>query len=179
VVCNNYTPVPLQANVSREVALFAHTNTLSPLSMISHQAHNTTPWRGCLAPSFETSADPQNLWSTGDGGRDQRWKPKYPKLPFSVFHPAAVPERLPPSLSIKERHFILQRLEPFSLDLVEAMKCQIDFARKITGMYPYPVPEEVLLDSQCRYAKFMNLVHLNTTSCRVQSLDIDLFWYTH
>jgi hypothetical protein len=45
----------------------------------------------------------------------------------------------------------------FSLDLTQAIKRQIAFARKITTIYPYdPVPDAHLLDSQQRYAKFMN-----------------------
>ena len=69
---------------------------------------------------------------------------------------------------------------PFSLDLVEAVKRQIDFARKITALYPYdPVPEKLLLDSQLRYVKFMNLIRLNACSTPVPAMDIDLFWHTH
>jgi Glycine-rich domain-containing protein-like len=69
---------------------------------------------------------------------------------------------------------------PFSLDLVEAAKRQILFARKITSIYPTdPVPIALLEDSQQRYAKFMNLIRISAVYAPVPALDIDLFWHTH
>jgi hypothetical protein len=73
-----------------------------------------------------------------------------------------------------------QRYTPFSLDLAEAVKCQILFARKITSTYLHdPVPESLLVGSQQRYAKFMNLIRINATEALAPALDIDLFWHTH
>jgi hypothetical protein len=69
---------------------------------------------------------------------------------------------------------------PFCLNLAEAAKRQILFARKITSICPHdPVPESLLVDSQQRYAKFMNLIRINATEAPVPALDIDLFWHTH
>lgn len=84
------------------------------------------------------------------------------------------------STSYNPRRFKFTRTAPFSLDLVQAVKRQIDFARKITTIYPHdPVPDAMLLDSEQRYAKFMNLIRLNAVRMPVPALNIDLFWHTH
>lgn len=68
----------------------------------------------------------------------------------------------------------------FSIDLRAAVKRQIAFARKVTSVYPYdPVPEELLLYSQQRYEKFMNLIRVNQDPVIVPAVDTDLFWHTH
>jgi hypothetical protein len=68
----------------------------------------------------------------------------------------------------------------FSVDLTQAVKRQMSFAQKITALYPYdPIPNALLLLSQERYAKFMNLIRLNGATTPVPTMDIDLFWHTH
>jgi hypothetical protein len=84
------------------------------------------------------------------------------------------------SFNPKTFRFTPSAIPLFSLDLAQAVKRQIAFARKITTIYPYdPVPDALLLDSQQRYAKFMNLIRLNAVPNPVPSMDVDLFWHTH
>lgn len=78
------------------------------------------------------------------------------------------------------RNYTFNISPPFGLNLGTAVHRQMGFARKITAMYPHdPVPKALLLDSQQRYAKFMNLIRLNSVQGPVPAIDIDLFWHTH
>jgi hypothetical protein len=67
----------------------------------------------------------------------------------------------------------------FSLNLVEAIKRQWRFSENVTTMYPQdPVDANAMAIAQQRYAKFMNLMRLQSGMI-VPTLDIDLFWHTH
>ncbi len=116
-----------------------------------------------------------------------RWLAKYRSSgPYEMIRIQAISGQnaIPPLMMI-DQGFVPKRCKfakppPFNIDLVEAVKRQIAFARKLTAVYPFdPVPEALLVDSQQRYAKFMNLIRVNTTEMPVPALDIDLFWHTH
>jgi hypothetical protein len=91
----------------------------------------------------------------------------------------------PPKINISIHYLptsfkLAARPPPFSFDLRAAVKRQVAFARKITSVFPYdPVPENILLDSQQRYAKFMNLIRMNKNPAMVPAVDIELLWHTH
>jgi hypothetical protein len=120
-----------------------------------------------------------------DKASERKWHAKF-KMPYEFVQTTNKlgDKTIPPEMQVSQRFnlrtFTFTPSFPFSLDLVEAVKRQMAFARKITALYPYdPVPDALLLDSQQRYAKFMNLIHLNTVSSPVPAMDIDLFWHTH
>lgn len=130
----------------------------------------------------------KHLYDSTHGRMGDRWRARYRDIPYDlvqILGPHNPTDRPFPPFMILNGHYRPKRfrpdpLPPFSLDLVEAAKRQIVFARKITSIYPYdPVPEDILLDSQQRYAKFMNLIRENAVSNPVPALDIDLFWHTH
>ena len=78
---------------------------------------------------------------------------------------------MPPAFLKNFKNYI-----PFSLNLAEAVKRQIIFARAVASIYPHdPVPGSLHVDSQQRYAKFMNLIQINGTEALVPALGIDLF----
>jgi hypothetical protein len=119
---------------------------------------------------------------------DNEWNRRYPGRPYNLIEGFAIggensyPSSRAINSSYKERQFLQDFISPppFSLNLAEALKRQILFARKITSIYLYdPVPEALLRDSQQRYAKFMNLIRINSVQSPVPALDIDLFWHTH
>jgi hypothetical protein len=126
-------------------------------------------------PNFKTDRDP--------------WFAKYPKGPERNYelvqiHATRGQKTIPPNMAMNQtfvpKRYKFTKPPPFGIDLVEGVKRQIAFAKKITAIYPYhPVPENMLLDSEQRYAKFTNLIRLNATEIPVPPLDIDLFWHTH
>jgi hypothetical protein len=115
------------------------------------------------------------------------WNAIYPGIPHRLLNMSSrVDNSFPPRMLINRSYSPTQFLKdfkrppPFSLNLTEAVKRQIVFARKITSIYRYdPVPESLLRDSQQCYAKFMNLMRINAVQAPVPALDIDLFWHTH
>jgi Glycine-rich domain-containing protein-like len=124
------------------------------------------------------------------GGDSRAWYAKFHKAPgfspydiIQVLHrdnPNEFPPFMYPLAQYNPRRFKFPSPPPFSFDLVAAVKRQMGFAQKITAMYPYdPVPDDMLRDSQQRYAKWMNLIRLNAVPNPVPALDIDLFWHTH
>jgi len=136
--------------------------------------------------------------ATLENGRDRSlWQARFPGVQFDLIRAAydgkgpglipaglAAPAPLPVSTMIDLQYmsnsFQFAPPPPFSLDLVEAVKRQMVFARKIISVYPVdPVPVVLLEDSQQRYVKFMNLIRIGAVSAPVPALDIDLFWHTH
>ncbi|PMD30293.1 hypothetical protein L207DRAFT_641851 [Hyaloscypha variabilis F] len=119
-----------------------------------------------------------------DSGDVSIWYEKDRKHPY-VMMEIIGPDTFPPQMKISMHYLpagfkMIARPPPFSIDLRDAVKRQILFARKITAAYPYdPVPKKLLLDSQQRYAKFMNLIRMNQNPAIVPAVDIDLFWHTH
>jgi len=77
-----------------------------------------------------------------------------PRDPALMAAGIATPAPFPPRLvanRLYTKSFQFAPPPPFSLDLVEAVKRQIVFARKITSIYPVdPVPVALLEDSQQR-----------------------------
>jgi hypothetical protein len=118
---------------------------------------------------------------------EKQWNAKFgPKFSYNMICTGNKlgDKTFPPKLFIPliwhHRTFRYTPAAPFSFDLVQAVRRQINFAQKITALYPYdPVPDPILLGSQERYAKFMNLIRLNAVSMPVPAMDIDLFWHTH
>ena len=107
--------------------------------------------------------------------------PKHSYVMMEITNRATFPPQMKISMLYLPTGFkMAARPPPFSFDLRDAVKRQMLFARKITAAYPYdPVPESLLLDSQQRYTKFMNLIRMNKNPAMVPALDIDLFWHTH
>jgi hypothetical protein len=86
----------------------------------------------------------------------------------------------PPKMYMCSGNFKPKMQVDFSFDLTQALRRQMSFAQKITALYPYdPIPDALLLLSQERYAKFMNLIRLDGATTPVATMDIDLFWHTH
>jgi Glycine-rich domain-containing protein-like len=117
---------------------------------------------------------------------EQKWRAKFRSIQYNLLQTEnelgdkTFPPRMHVSTHYNPKKFTFTQSNPFSLDLIQAVKRQLAFARKITALYPYdPVPDVLLLDSQERYAKFMNLIRLNVVSAPVPAMDIDLFWHTH
>jgi hypothetical protein len=177
-----------KANVFRDVALMMHAHLLSPF----HVANDfSKPPYNSLAgvldlPLLQLQHQLRHINTPGSMYEGQEWKAKYPGRPYSLFMnlsprgDTSWPPKMSITYSYMPKAFKFTRPPSFSLDLGEAVKRQMVFARKITSIYPFdPVPEALFLDSQQRYAKFMNLIRINATQAPVPALDIDLFWHTH
>jgi hypothetical protein len=176
----------------RDVALMMHTHMLSPVKFANDIASN--PRYSSLAgiidlPLMRLYDKLQNIDNPDFKADRDLWFAKYPNKPERNYELLQIlatrgQKTIPPNM-VMNNGFVPKRYKftkppPFGIDLVEGVKRQIAFARKITAIYPYdPVPETMLLDSEQRYAKFMNLIRLNATEMPVPALDIDLFWHTH
>ncbi|KUJ16763.1 uncharacterized protein LY89DRAFT_782038 [Mollisia scopiformis] len=115
-----------------------------------------------------------------------QWHRKFPHFPYDLITVGSSGPIFPPHLSLSRNYdpstfsFPASSTSIFSFDLPQAVKRQMVFAQKITSVFPWdPVPEEVLLDSQFRYGRFLNLFRLNTLQQLVPTMNIDLFWHTH
>ncbi|KAF4634273.1 hypothetical protein G7Y89_g3830 [Cudoniella acicularis] len=189
LVSIRHTPKETWPAPQWDVALMMHTHMLSPVKFANDIASN--PRYSSLAglldiPLMALQYKLQNIDHLDDRADRQRWQAKYKGIPFDVMqiHAITGQKNIPPRMVLNgmysRKRFKFPMPAPFSLDLSEAVKRQISFARKITATYPYdPVPNAMLLDSQQRYMKFMNLIRLNATQMPVPALDIDLLWHTH
>jgi hypothetical protein len=179
-----------KANFFRDVALMLHAHLLSPFHFaedMSRPPYHTLA--GVLDLSlFRLQDKLRHINERGQDADALEWNAKYPGTPHSHVMNSTfrVDNSLSPRMKITAtylgRAFVqnFQRALSFSIDLVQVVKCQIVFARKITSIYPYdPVPESLLHDSRQRYAKYMNLIRINAVETPVPALDIDLFWHTH
>jgi hypothetical protein len=169
-----------------------HTHMLSPVNFADDIASNQrySPLAGNLdLPLMRLHDRLRNIDDHHYQADRALWFAKYSKGPdrnYELFQILATrgQKTIPPAM-IMNQQFVPKRYKftkppPFSIDLVDRVKRQVAFAKKITAIYPYdPVPETLLLDSQQRYAKFMNLIRFNATEMPVPALDIDLFWHTH
>ncbi|KAF8848014.1 hypothetical protein BDZ45DRAFT_698714 [Acephala macrosclerotiorum] len=136
-----------------DVAMMMHTHVLSPIKFAHDISSN--PRYSCLAGKLD-----------------------FPllKLDHKLIH---LHDR-DTGANTRHENSTLPNTSLLSLDLVAGAKRQIGFARKITAQYPLdPVPENLLLDFQTRYAKFMNPIRTTGSAAIVPALDIDLFWHTH
>jgi hypothetical protein len=174
------------AQLLRDVALMMHTHLLSPIKYANDISKNPRfdklagkidfPLLKLLARIEKKNPD--------DGLSDRLWRGKF-NSPYDLLRVVygsekSFPPKMTPVSSYDPSKFRFADSNPFSLDLVEAVKRQISFTRKITAMYPYdPVPDSLLLNSQQRYAKFMSLIRISACPCPVPAMDIDLFWHTH
>jgi hypothetical protein len=90
----------------------------------------------------------------------EKWNEKFRTIPYDLvlaYNPLG-DKTCPPNVMIdlisfnpKPFRFTPSAIPLFSLDLVQAVKRQIAFTRKITTIYPYdPVPHALFLDSQQR-----------------------------
>jgi hypothetical protein len=106
---------------------------------------------------------------------------KHPYTMMEVSYPATFQPKNASRHALPSEIFKMTARPPsFSIDLRAAVKRQIAFARDITSLYPYdPVPEKLLLDSQQRFAKFMDLIRMNQNPAIVPAVQIDLLWHTH
>lgn len=164
-----------------------HTHLLSPVKFAADIAKD--PRYATLAgtidfPLRRMLVKIQHKNRNPDDGMSQRmWSRKY-NLYYDMLNDLEG-KTFPPRMSVSAKYYPgkmrwTPHSIPFSLDLVQAVKRQIEFTRKITAIYPYnPIPEKLLLDSQLRYVKFMNLIRLNACSTPVPAMAIDLFWHTH
>jgi hypothetical protein len=178
------------SNSPRDVALMMHTHMLSPVKF--QQDISGNPRYSKLAGEIEfpllrlltkiQHIDRDDVEHFGE----KRWAERYPQAGYHLVKPLNKlgDKTFPPKMvlvaatSHNKRYPVVQPIS--SIDLAQAVKRQISFAQKITATYPYdPVPNPLLLSSQERYAKFMNLLRLNTVAMLVPTMDIDLFWHTH
>jgi hypothetical protein len=174
------------ANSARDVALMMHTHLLSPVKFAHDIAQSPRydklarsidfPLLQMLAKIQNNNHNPDKSLSTSLWGR------KFPNFPYDLLvkAPGSPYKSFPPPMSLSPTYdpkkFSFSKSNPFSLDLVQAVKRQIAFAHKITEIYPYdPVPDGLFLDSQQRYAKFINLIRLKACSTPAPAMDIDLF----
>lgn len=175
-----------------DVALMMHTHMLSPVKFANDIASN--PRYSSLVgiinlPLMRLYDKLQNIDNPDFKADRDLWFAKYPNKPERNYELLQIlatrgQKTIPPNMVMNNgfvpKRYKFTKLPLFGIDLVAAVKRQIAFARKITAIYPYdPVPETMLLDSEQRYAKFMNPIRLNATEMPVPALDIDLFWHTH
>jgi hypothetical protein len=180
-----------KVNLSRDVALMMHTHLLSPIKFANDIS--SSPRYNTLAGVLDFPLmklqhrlryihQPEHMAMKQHVAMEQ-WYAKFPARLYNlvdIWGGTSFPPMMIINSEYNPKTFKFTRPPPFSLDLREAVKRQIIFARKITSIYPHdPVPGALLLDSQQRYAKFMNLIRLNATPNPVPALDIDLFWHTH
>lgn len=90
-----------------------------------------------------------------DGLSERLWRGKFDFSYDLLRNESGSDRTFPPNLSLSLSYgptkFTFSYSNPFSLDLVHAVKRQMGFTLKITAMYPYdPVPEGLLLNSQQR-----------------------------
>jgi Glycine-rich domain-containing protein-like len=175
------------ANSVRDVAMMMHTHMLHP---VIFQADISSSIRykdltGLIDfPLAKLDYMIRHMKEPVPSGDVLFWHEKDPKHPYTMMemtYPATFPPQMRISVHYQPTSFkMAARPPPFGIDLRAAVKRQIAFARKITSVYPYdPVPEHLLLDSQKRYAKFMNLIRMNRNPAIVPAVDVDLFWHTH
>lgn len=178
------------ANFHRDVALMLHTHLLTPVKFANNISRN--PRYNTLAGDLDFPLSRllnklQNIDRDDvELASERQWQGMFPSLPYNLLQTEnglgdkTFPPRMHTAMRYNPKKFTFTQPNPFSLDLIQAVKRQIAFARKIIAMYPYdPVPDALLLDSQERYAKFMNLIRLSAVSTPVPAMDIDLFWHTH
>ncbi|KAE9375116.1 hypothetical protein N431DRAFT_463222 [Stipitochalara longipes BDJ] len=170
-----------------DVAMMMHTHMLNP---VAYQQDISSSIRykdlaGIIDfPLAKLDYMIRHIKEPGQSGDVSIWYEKDPKHPY-VMMDITNRETFPPQMKISMHYLptgfkMVARPPPFSFDLRAEVKRQILFARKITAAYPYdPVPENLLLDSQKRYAKFMNLIRMHQNPSIVPAVDIDLFWHTH
>jgi Glycine-rich domain-containing protein-like len=171
------------------VAIVFHAHLLSPFHFaydLSKAPHSMLLRRAIEFPLIRL----QSLEDLSDDESSRlKWAEKYPYRPYQVFE---VKGRLSGQgstvyVSPNQAHAKLLSVpgqEPslltFGLDLVEAIKRQWEFTKKIIPIYPKdPIDPELLIDAQLRYAKFMYLLKDERKAMMVPTLDIDLFWHTH
>jgi Glycine-rich domain-containing protein-like len=166
-----------------------HTHMLSPVEFANDIV--SSPRCSSLAgtidlPLMRLYDKLRNIDRSNEQADRALWRAKYKSDVYHLFEvqvlsgQKSIPPEMLMNMQFAPKKYRFTKPPPFSIDLVDAVKRQIAFARKITTMYPYdPVPDTLLLDSQQRYAKFMNLIRLNATQTPVPALDIDLFWHTH
>lgn len=158
-----------KANFFRDVALMLHAHPLSPFHFaedMSKPPYNTLA--GVLdLPLLKLQDKLRHIHDPSQDANALEWNAKYPGRAHSLMMDVTPPndKSFPPKMSIPYSYmpkaFLknFKRPPPFSINLAEAVERQIVFARKITSIYPYdPFPESLLLASQQRYAKFMNLI---------------------
>ncbi|KAN0101525.1 hypothetical protein V8E51_012035 [Hyaloscypha variabilis] len=153
-----------------DVALMMHTHMLSPVNFANDIGSN--PRYSALSSNLDLPLARlydklRNIDHSHANHADRdRWLAKYRSSgPYEMIRIQAINgQKAIPPLMVMDQGFVPKRCKfakppPFSIDLVEAVKRQIAFARKITA--------------------FMNLIRVNATEMPVLALDIDLFWHTH
>jgi hypothetical protein len=175
-------------NLCRDVALILHAHHLAPVHFdrdINANIHYADLAGRLDFQLFRFAGRLQNL-KLGDDVSATAWKSMYPMYPFQVFEVAEdiYKGRNPFFAKLIDGHppqasSTLNTRPKFGLNLAEAVVRQWEFAEKITKHYVQdPVPLEALEHSKVRYAKFMNLMRVQTRTI-VPTLDVDLFWHTH
>jgi hypothetical protein len=144
-----------RAYFSRDVALMMHTHMLHPVHFQQDLAvsmrYNTLAG---LVDFPLIMLDYKSRHPSQQGGN----------VVMELLSPTTFPPKMNIAfLYLPTSYKLTARPPPFSIDPRAAAKRQVAFARKITtSVYPYdPVPENLLLDSQQRYAKFINLIRMN------------------
>jgi len=174
------------ANFHSDAALMIYTHLLTPVKFTNDISRNT--WYNTLARNLDFPLSGflnkfQNIdRDDGELASERQWQGMFSSLPYNLLQTEnelrdkTFPPRIHTSVQCNPKKFTFIQLNPFSLDLIQAVKRQVAFTRKITAMYPYdPVPDTLLFDSQKRYSKFMNLTSLTAVSTPVPAMDIDLF----
>jgi hypothetical protein len=186
-ICHSTNSCLLVPNPSRDVAMMMHTHMLHPVNF-QQDISSSIRYKDLAGlldfPLAKLDYILRHINLPPPRGEVAFWAEKDEKHPYTMME-ISYPATFPPKMQIARRYLptsfkMAARPPPFSIDLRAAVKRQIAFARKITSVYPYdPVPENLLSDSQQRYAKFMNLVRVNQNPAIVPAVDIDLFWHTH
>jgi hypothetical protein len=150
-----------------------HAHLLSPFNFAQDMSKPPyTTLAGVLdLPLLRLQDKLRHIHHLGGGVDGLEWAAKYPGRPADLMmdvtgHGKHFPRKMVIHNNYMPAAFLknFKKCIPFSLNLVETAKRQIIFARKITSIYPHdPVYKSLLVDSQQRYAKFMNLIRINAT----------------
>jgi hypothetical protein len=137
-----------------------------PLKTLAYRLYNLA----------QVSSDSDMAWATFHSGHP------YQLFTLSYSYNSGIPfeARLKPDSVLLPPVQYNPAIEPrFSLNLVEAVKRQWVFSKKITSIFPQDyVSQGHMLAAQKRYAKFMYLAKTQG-SMFVPTPEIDLYWHTH
>jgi hypothetical protein len=145
---------------------FTHISSRFSTSQTICHNHHTTRLRGfwTCPPNQSITVKLHHVFEVESRAKRDWWRAKFPGIPFDlimiqgVYDDTSFPPKMMVDGTYIPRSFKFTRPPPFSIDLVEAVKRQIVFDRKITSIYSHdPVLDALLLDSRQHYAKFMNL----------------------